>query len=69
MDTFNELIGEIFSHTLELAGIAIGAIFENGAKLFQFLCWVIAGVVIVPCLFISGTIYPMWEKWGENIKK
>ncbi|MBI5126636.1 MAG: hypothetical protein HZA80_02645 [Candidatus Taylorbacteria bacterium] len=64
-----ELLGEIFSQTLKLAGAAISAVFENGSKLFQFICWIIAGIVIIPSLFISGTLYPMWEKWGENIKK
>ncbi len=35
-------------------------------KAVHFGLWMIAGVFIVPCVFIAGNLYPKWEKWGEK---
>ncbi len=35
-------------------------------KIFSFCLWVIAAAFILPCVFVAGNIYPIWEKWGED---
>lgn len=32
----------------------------------SFCLWVITAIIILPCVFISGTIYPLWEDWGKK---
>ncbi|MFA6601935.1 MAG: hypothetical protein WCT02_03725 [Candidatus Paceibacterota bacterium] len=33
----------------------------------SFVFWILCGIIIVPCIFIAGQIYPKWQEWGENI--
>lgn len=35
-------------------------------KIVSFCLWVIAAVFILPCVFVAGALYPLWEKWGED---
>ncbi len=68
MKPADAIIGEIFAVILE----ALGFLFTHGlpavGRLLSILLWGIAGAFILPCIIISGVIYPMWEKWGENLK-
>lgn len=41
-------------------------IFSNVPKIINFALWVFAGVFVLPCVFMAGVIYPLWEKWGED---
>lgn len=35
-------------------------------KIISFILWALAGVVVLPCVYISGVLFPLWEKWGEK---
>ncbi len=50
----------------------ISLLFSEGIPfLFKFVnivLWAMAGAILLPMVFVSGNIYPMWEKWAENLK-
>lgn len=52
----------IFEAWIEL----LGFLFVIFGKLLHFGIWAIAGALILPCVFVAGTLYPKWEKWGDN---
>lgn len=33
---------------------------------FMFVLWVACAFVILPCVFVAGTLYPSWVEWGEG---
>jgi len=35
-------------------------------KFIKLFIWFILALVILPCVFVAGTVYPAWEKWGED---
>ena len=35
-------------------------------KAVLFLIWVACAFLILPCVFIAGTLYPAWSEWGEK---
>ena len=35
-------------------------------KLIKVIVWFICGLFILPCIFIAGTLYPLWEEWGKE---
>ena len=57
-EIFSELIkvwGEMFSHIMEIM-----------PKVIHFTLWAVSAVIILPAVFIAGTLYPMWVEWGED---
>jgi len=28
--------------------------------------WALCGIILLPCVFIAGTIFPVWVEWGED---
>lgn len=69
METIEKIIGEIF----QLLALAVKGILTHGFSfLFKFLSiilWAMAGAIILPMVFVSGNLYPMWEKWAESLRK
>lgn len=35
-------------------------------KVLSFILWILAAVFILPCVFVAGTLYPLWTEWGED---
>lgn len=35
-------------------------------KAIHFSLWAIAGIIILPCVFIAGNLFPTWQEWGEK---
>jgi hypothetical protein len=35
-------------------------------KAIHFVLWVLLGIVVLPCVFIAGNIFPKWSEWGEE---
>lgn len=33
----------------------------------NLILWIVAAALILPCVFVAGTLYPVWEKWGSNL--
>ena len=57
-----DAFGAIFS----LFGEMIGAFFSVLPKIISFLLWVLVAIIVLPCVFIAGNIYPAWVSWGED---
>ena len=58
--------------TEELKGFA-GFIFDgikevlgHIPQIINFCLWVLAGIFILPCVFVAGNFFGAWEKWGED---
>ncbi len=55
MSEFFKAIGDMFA-------AVIGVL----PKVIHFVLWVISAIIILPCVFVAGNIYPAWVKWGEE---
>lgn len=69
MEVLEKIIGEIFGLVL----IAVKGLFTQGIpfifKFINIILWAMVGAIILPMVFVSGNLYPVWEKWAENLKK
>ena len=59
---FTAIISELF----KLAGEMIGSFFSILPKALSFILWVLVACIVIPCTFVSNTIYPKWIEWGEK---
>ncbi len=55
MSEFFKAIGDMFA-------AVIGVL----PKVIHFVLWVISAIIILPCVFVAGNIYPAWVKWDEE---
>ena len=62
MQTIGDVIKALFNVWKEMA-LAFISVFP---KLIKVILWLACGVFIIPCIFIAGTLYPMWEEWGKE---
>lgn len=60
------VISTIFSSIFSLIGEMLGAFFAVLPKIISFVLWVLCAIIILPCVFVAGSIYPSWVEWGEN---
>ena len=60
------IFSQIFSFIFETLAEIWKLLWPMVTTAVSFILWVLAAVIIMPCIFVAGTIYPMWEKWGEN---
>ncbi len=60
------IIEVIFSNLFNLIAMVIGAFFKALPKIIGFILWIIAAIIILPCVFVAGNIYPKWAEWGEE---
>ena len=58
--------GGFFGEFFKVIGEMIGAFFAVLPKVLGFILWVISAIIILPCVFVAGNIYPFWVKWGED---
>jgi hypothetical protein len=61
MEVIEVIIGEIFK-------IVVGGI-SFSIKFFNIILWAMVGALILPMVFVSGNLYPLWEKWAESLRK
>lgn len=59
---FFEVFETIFKFTWEVIVALVSVI----PRILSFILWCLAGVIVLPCVFVAGTIYPKWTEWGEN---
>ena len=62
METIGDLFGELFSVWKEMTS----AFFAVLPKALHVILWFATGLLIIPCVFVAGTLYPMWEEWGKE---
>ncbi len=34
----------------------------------RFMLWVICGILVLPCIYVAGNLYPRWVEWGEKMQ-
>lgn len=62
MSTFASLLSDLWGVWKDM----FEALMEILPKVFKFVLWVLAALIILPCVYIAGNIYPMWVEWGED---
>ena len=62
-----EVIGEIFTSLWNLWAEMFKAFWEVLPKALSFILWILAAVIILPCVYICAIFYPLWQKWGEEL--
>jgi hypothetical protein len=35
-------------------------------KVIHVTLWAASAVIVLPCVFVAGVIYPKWVEWGED---
>lgn len=63
MEAITGLLQNLWSLWIEM----IKLLFKFALKFFIFLLWVLVGIIVLPCVFIAGNLYPKWTDWGEKI--
>ena len=62
MDEVGSMIKAFFDVWKEI----FSGLFSVLPKAIYFCLWLLSAVIILPCVFIAGTIYPKWVEWGEG---
>ena len=53
---FWELVKEMYNSFMDVLPAAI-----------YFILWLLSAIIILPCVFVAGTLYPKWVEWGESL--
>ncbi len=68
MELMEIIVEEIFGMVFD----AITLLFTEGIpfifKFINIILWAMAGAILLPMVFVAGNIFPMWEKWAENLE-
>ncbi len=56
----------VISEIFEVLGEMLSAIWKVIPGAVSFILWVAAAFIILPAVFIAGTLYPAWVEWGED---
>jgi len=35
-------------------------------KFFSVVLWGLSAIIVLPCVFVAGVLYPLWMEWGEG---
>jgi hypothetical protein len=62
-----EMVEELFTGLMELWRAMFEAFMEIAPKVLSLVIWVLLAIVILPCVFVAGNIYPWWSEWGEKL--
>jgi hypothetical protein len=57
---------EILSALWEVWKEMFSALLSILPKFLGFALWALCGLLILPCVFIAGSLYPTWVEWGED---
>jgi hypothetical protein len=60
------IMGSAVSEIFEVIGGMFSALFDALPKIISFILWVLSAFIILPCVFVAGTMYSDWQKWGEE---
>lgn len=61
-ETTSTLFSTLWAVWKEMASVIWSLI----PKMFHFSLWILSGIVILPCVYIAGNLYPTWQEWGED---
>ncbi|MEK9178014.1 MAG: hypothetical protein AAB777_02760 [Patescibacteria group bacterium] len=63
METFGNMMTELF----KVWSAMWGAIWAVLPRAILFCLWILSAIIILPCVFVSGVLYPKWVEWGEDL--
>lgn len=63
MDTIAELAKGLW----DVWGEMYEAFMDLFPKVLVFTLWIICGIIILPCVYVSGVLYPLWTEWGDKM--
>ena len=61
------ILTEILGSLLAVWGEMWSAFIEILPKVISFILCVLTAIVVLPCVFVAGEIYPKWVEWGEGM--
>lgn len=61
-----EIFGEIVKGLFDMSKEIWMALYPMAKTAIMFTLWVLAAVLIIPCVYVSNSFYPVWEKWSEK---
>jgi ABC-type multidrug transport system permease subunit len=61
-ESITELFGAIWDVWKEMASAFFGVI----PTAIHFFLWAISGIIILPCVFVAGSLFPLWMDWGKD---
>lgn len=64
--SMSEAIVDLFKGLWGVWTEMFSAVFEVLPKLLRFLVWALCGVLILPCVYVAGNLFPKWTEWGEE---
>jgi len=35
-------------------------------KFMHLFLWALSAIVVLPCVFVTHHLYPLWEEWGKE---
>lgn len=62
-----ESVATLFSTLWAIWKEMASAVWSVIPKIISFILWAISGIIILPCVFVAGSLYPMWQEWGEDM--
>ncbi|MEI7463385.1 MAG: hypothetical protein WCK03_03240 [Candidatus Taylorbacteria bacterium] len=62
METLKEMLLPFW----ELAKEMFDAFIEVFPTIVFFILWLLCAIIILPCLFVTNTLFPKWAEWGET---
>lgn len=66
MEAILEGIGQLFKTLWSVWAEMFTALLGILPKLVSFILWVLAAVIILPCVLVSNHYFPKWVEWGEG---
>jgi hypothetical protein len=61
-----EVVGEIFKHFFGLLWEMISGMLSMVPKAISLFLWILAAMLVLPCVFVANAVYPKWVEWGED---
>ena len=62
-----EMIGQIATELFNVWSEMWNIVKEILPRVVSFVLWILSAIIILPCVFVSGVIYPKWVEWGEDL--
>jgi hypothetical protein len=59
-------IETLFVEMVKLIWEMLVSVFKVIPVVLKFIAWVLLAVIVLPCVFVAGNIYPWWVEWGED---
>jgi len=62
-----EIVSELFSDLIKIWKEMLVLAWTAFVRLFKILIWLLCAIIILPCDYVAGNLYPLWIEWGEDM--